>query len=194
MYAPQTAIIHSDEQPLCFLHAFIKIRQRVTKALRADFREIGQQVWQAYRAQTRRSFAQRLRRLREYAQAHLSETTMRDYVLDLCRKRDRFAVAYQHPGGHRTSNLVDRLMRVLDRAFFTGQQFHGTLSSAELRVRSLALLYNYTPSSPQTVRRHGGWPWPAARLNERVYHTNWLENLLVAGSMNGYRIHQRNSV
>jgi len=53
---------------------------------------------------------------------------------------------------HRTSNMVDRLMRFLDRAFFNAQYFHGLPESAENRVRALALLWNFCPSSPQTVR------------------------------------------
>jgi hypothetical protein len=37
---------------------------------------------------------------------------------------------------NRTSNLVDRLMKCLDRACLTGQYFHGTFESAESRVRA----------------------------------------------------------
>ena len=82
-------------------------------------------------------------------------------------------------------------MRFLDRACFNAQYFHGTLESAELRVRALALLWNFCPSSPMTVRKHHGQRCPAERLNGKRYAENWLENLLVSGSMNGLRHHQQ---
>jgi hypothetical protein len=48
-------------------------------------------------------------------------------VLDLCRKGRRFAVAYRHPSGHRTSNMLDRQMRGMNRYFDHGQHLHGSL-------------------------------------------------------------------
>ena len=38
---------------------------------------------------------------------------------------------------------------------------------------------------PQTVRKYAGQACPAERLNGKRYAENWLENLLVSGSMNG---------
>lgn len=178
----------------CFLHAFLKIRACATKHLARAFDQVGDKVWSAYRAETKRSFSQRLRRLRDWAQVHLEASTMKRHVLELCRKRARFALSYDHPGTHRTSNMVDRLMKVMDRAFFTGQYFHGSAASAELRVRSLALLWNFCPSSPATVRKHEGQLCPAERLNGYRYSDKWLENLLVSASMNGYRDCQPNPV
>jgi hypothetical protein len=88
--------------------------------------------------------------------------------------------------------MVDRLMKFLDRAFFNAQYFHGRPDSAESRVRALALLWNFCPSSPQTVRKHAGQACPAERLNGKRYADNWLENLLVSGSMNGVEQDQQN--
>ncbi len=88
--------------------------------------------------------------------------------------------------------MVDRLMRFLDRAFFNGQYFHGSPQAAESRVRALALLWNFCPSSPSTVKRHHGKLCPAERLNGKRYAQSWLENLLVSGSMNGQRHCQQN--
>lgn len=176
----------------CFLHAFIKIRQRATKKLTEAFETVSDKVWQAYRAETKRGFSQRLRRLREWAEQHLGASAMQEHVLELCAKRDRFIKSYDHPGAHRTSNMVDRLMKVLDRAFFAGQYFHGSLEAAEHRVRSLSLLWNFCPSSPATVRKYEGQYCPAERLNGSRYHDNWLENLLISASMNGYRDCQQN--
>src|SRR5437868_1431071 len=85
---------------LCFLHGWLKIRDRA-KHLGAQFREIGRRVWGAYRAPDRRRFAQRLRRLREWAEKQLSGVVL-ETVWDLCAKRPRWSIAYVHPEGHRT--------------------------------------------------------------------------------------------
>lgn len=170
---------------LCFLHAFIKIRDRAKKAFGELGQEVQKRVWEAYHAPSKRAFAQRLRRLREWASDALPESEMRQKTLDLCDKRDEFSPSYDHPSAHRTSNMVDRLMRFLDRAFFNAQYFHGLPQSAENRARALALLWNFCPSSPETVNKHGGQSSPAERLNGKWYADNWLENLLVSASMNG---------
>ena len=205
-YAPQTvntdgwaatqaawkALYPSVTVILCFLHAFLKVRDRATKALSECFYQVSERIWEAYRAPSKASFAQRLRRLRDWANKQLPDSPMKDHVLDLSQKRALFSRAYDHQHAHRTSNLVDRLMRFFDRAFFNAQYFHGTLASAELRVRALALLWNFCPSSPQTIKKHQGQSCPAGRLNKKAYTQNWLENLLVSGSMNGIRHHQQN--
>lgn len=170
---------------LCFLHGWIKIRDRAKKAFGELGQEVQTRVWEAYHAPNKRSFSQRLRRLRAWASNALPESEMKSKTLDLCDKRDEFSPSYDHPSAHRTSNMVDRLMRFLDRAFFNAQYFHGLAQSAENRVRALALLWNFCPSSPETVKKHGGQSSPAERLNGKCYADNWLENLLVSGSMNG---------
>ena len=177
---------------LCFLHAFLKIRDRATKALAEYFEQVGQTVWRAYRAPSKAAFAQRLRRLREWAEQTLPDSPMKRHTLELCDKRAQFSRSYDHARAHRTSNLVDRLMKFLDRACFNAQYFHGTVAAAEQRVRALALLWNFCPSSPATVKKHHGQRCPAERLNGKRYADNWLENLLVSGSMNGLRYHQQN--
>jgi len=170
---------------LCFLHAFLQIRDRATKTLSEAFAQVQKRVWEAYHAPSKRAFSQRLRRLRAWAETALPDGVMKSHTLDLCGKRDQFSKSYDHPEAHRTSNMVDRLMKFLDRAFFNAQYFHGMPDSAESRVRALALLWNFCPSSPQTVRKYAGQACPAERLNGKRYAENWLENLLVSGSMNG---------
>ncbi len=177
---------------LCFLHAFLKVRDRATKALAEVFGQAGEKIWHAYEAPTKRGFAQRLRRLKEWAKAVLPESAMKTHTLDLCDKRAQFIDSYDHERAHRTSNMVDRLMKFLDRACFNGQYFHGRLASAERRVRAWALLWNFCPSSPQTVKKYHGQRCPAERLSGKRYAQNWLENLLISGSMNGYQRYQQN--
>jgi len=177
---------------LCFLHAFIKIRDRSKKSFGELGQELQRRVWEVYRGQNKRVFSQRMRRLKEWALKVLPESEMKQKTLDLCAKRDAFSQSYDHPSSHRTSNMVDRLMRFLDRAFFNAQYFHGKPESSESRVRSLALLWNFCPSSPETVKKHGGQSCPAERLNGKRYADNWLENLLVSGSMNGVELDPQN--
>ena len=177
---------------LCFLHAFLKVRDRATKVLTDVYYEVSERIWEAYHAPSKASFAQRLRRLYECSQERLPESPMKAHVLDLCEKRSKFSRAYDYDNAHRTSNMVDRLMRFLDRAGFNAQYFHGTIEAAELRVRALSLLWNFCPSSPQTIKKYRGKSCPAARLNNKVYSDSWLENLLVSGSMNGVQHHQQN--
>lgn len=186
------AIFPSITVILCFLHAFLKVRDRATKALTAVFEQVRERIWNAYHAPSKAAFAQRLRRLHEWASREVPDSPMKQHTLELCQKRVKFSRGYDFDQAHRTSNLVDRLMKFLDRACFNGQYFHGTLASAELRVRALALLWNFCPSSPQTVKKLGGKRCPAERLNNQRYAHNWLENLLVSGSMNGVRHRQQN--
>ena len=179
---------------LCFLHAFLKVRDRATKLLAQSYYQVSERIWDAYHAPSKASFAQRVRRLHEWATKVLPESPMKTHVLELCHKRARFSCAYDHDNAHRTSNMVDRLMRFIDRACFNGQYFHGCLASAELRVRALALLWNFCPSSPQTIKKYRGECSPAVRLNKNSYSNNWLENLIVSGSMNGYRHRQQKTL
>ena len=50
----------------CFLHAWLKVRDRA-KHLKEVFADVSRRVWEAYLAPERRCFAQRLRRLRQWA-------------------------------------------------------------------------------------------------------------------------------
>jgi hypothetical protein len=170
---------------LCFLHGWLKIRDRA-KHLGEQFRAIGRRVWGAYRAPDRRSFAQRLRRLREWAQKQLSGVVL-ETVLDLCAKRPRWSNADSHPGGHRTSNMVDRVLRQMDGYFEAGQHLHGSREASRWHCRAWALLWNFAPWSPATTRANRGWRSPAERLNQHRYHDCWLQNLLVSASLGGYR-------
>jgi hypothetical protein len=53
---------------LCFLHAFLKIRDRATKTLGEAFAQVQKRVWEAYHAPSNRAFSQRLRRWRAWAE------------------------------------------------------------------------------------------------------------------------------
>ena len=169
----------------CFLHAWLKIRDRA-KHLKGQFPEISRRVWDAYHAPDRRSFAQRLRSLRTWANAHLTGV-VQEKVLKLCAGRGRWSIAYHHPGGHRTSNMLDRQMRGMNRYFDRGQHLHGGPGACRLHCRAWALLWNFAPWHPATARANHDWRCPAERLNRHRYHECWLQNLLISASRGGYR-------
>ena len=144
-------------------------------------------MWRAYRAAGRRSFAQRMRRLWEWARAKVSGAWLLEQVQKMCGRSKEYAEAYAHPGGHRTSNMLDRVMRGMNRYFDRGQHLHGGRGACARHVRAWALLYNYRPWHPAVAKATGGWRCPAERLNRHRYHADWLQNLLVAASLGGYR-------
>jgi len=177
---PQIVIIQ------CFLHAFIKVRDRCKKW--GDlFTQIGTAVWNAYDAPNKRAFSQRIRRLREWAQQTLDEGVVLDKLLALCEKGPLFAQAYDHPSAHRTSNMVDRLMRWQDRYLFSRQYFHRSWDAAELGIRAWAILRNFRPFCPRAIATRTDGACAAERLNSLRYCDSWLENLRVSSSLCGYR-------
>ena len=175
----------------CFLHAWLKIRDRA-KHLGDLFFDISERVWDAYHASDRRGFSQRIRGLRSWASGCLTGVVL-DKVLDLCDKRDLWTIAYDHPACHRTSNMLDRLMRSMNRYFDNGQHLHGSHDVCNQHCRAWALLHNFTPWHPATTEDNNGWQSPAERLNTHRYHDNWLQNLLISASLGGYRNHPAQS-
>lgn len=95
-------------------------------------------------------------------------------------------VYYDAPYGHRTSNMLDRMMKFQDRRLYATQKFHGTIYSAEAIVRAHAMLINFCPFSQSTILRKNVHS-PFEQINGFSYRDNWLENLLVAGSLAGNR-------
>lgn len=171
----------------CFLHAFIKIRDRAVKNLQGIFQEISTKVWDCYKAENKRNFSQRIRRLRQWAENFVPDSMMKEKLLDMCFKRSIWATYYDFPLAHRTSNALDRLMKLMSRHIYNHQSFHSTIAKATLNMRAFALIYNFAPSCPYTVKKYNGMRSPAERLNGFKYHDNWLQNLLISASLGGYR-------
>jgi hypothetical protein len=170
----------------CFLHGWLKVRDR-GKHLKGVFWELSKRVWHAYHAPDRRSFGQRLRRLWEWSKGHVQAACVLEQVQKLCGRSKEYGAAYRHPGGHRTSAMLDRVMRSMSRYFDDGQHLHGSKEACERHVRAWALVYNFRPWGPEAARANGDWHSPAERLNRHRYHDNWLHNLLVSASLAGYR-------
>lgn len=169
----------------CFLHGWLNIRSR--GKLSTAFAALSERVWDAFHAPNRRSFAQRLRRLGEWARGQGLTAWLLEQVEKLCTRSGEYGAAYRHPGGHRTSTMLDRLMRSMSRYFEDGQHLHGSQEACAQHVRAWALLHNFRPWHPATARANGGWRSPAERLNKHRYHDGWLHNLLVSTSLGGYR-------
>lgn len=169
----------------CFLHGWLAVRRR--GKLSDSFAALSERVWGAYHATTRRSFGQRLRRLREWAEAKVTAAWVLEPVRKLCGRAREYGEAYAHPGGHRTSSALDRVMRAMNRYFDAGQHLHRSAGACGRHVRAWALLYNFRPWHPAAARANGGWRSPAERVNRHRYHDDWLQNLLTSASLGGYR-------
>ncbi|MEO1218837.1 MAG: hypothetical protein AAFY45_35225 [Bacteroidota bacterium] len=174
----------------CFLHAFLKVRDRATKKLKEHFDLAADKIWECYRAVSKQSLAQQIRRLREWAEKQLPDCPMRANILKLCKKKHRWMEHLDFPNAHKTSNMMDRLMKAMNRHAFNSQMFHSTISCTSKNFRAFALLYNFSPSHPSAWDQSKNLTSPAARLNEFVYHDDWLQNLLISASLGGFRNHR----
>jgi len=166
---------------LCFLHGFLKIRDRGRK-----LRDLHQQVWDVYRAESKESFLQAMRDFKTWFDQGIWTKTLIEAVDKLCHKVDIYVLSYEHPDCHRNSNLVDRLMNRLTRYLYNGRGLHGNQSTSEQRLRGWALLNNFRPFAPRSGASRT-FQSPAHRLNLKQYHQHWLHNLQVCSSCQGFR-------
>jgi hypothetical protein len=166
---------------LCYLHGFLKIRDRSRKD-----HELHRRIWEVYWAATKGEFNKRMQAFRRWWQRKSWPAPVREALEKLWNHRQEYAASYQHPGCHRTSNLVDRLTNRLYRVLYAGRGLHGHRASSERRLRGWALLLNFRPYAPRSglTREHQS---PAHALNSKKYHDHWLHNLQVSASMAGYR-------
>ena len=148
---PQVFIIY------CFLHVFLGLKQKSTKHTKAIFTTLSDKWWNCYQACHKSTFAQRARRLYEWAVKNNIPPAMLDKIIKFKQNITNYQVAYQYPNAYRTSNLLDRLMVRMDHRLFDPQYFHGTLQQAQLGIRAWALIHNFAPSTAVTIRKHNGW-------------------------------------
>jgi hypothetical protein len=165
---------------LCFLHGFLKIRDRCRKE-----HDLHRRVWEIYRAATAVDFRQRMTSFCDWWQQQTWTARVREVLAKLAARVEDYAVAYEHPSCLRTSNAVDRPMNRLYRLVYAGRGLHGHQVRSERRLRGWALLLNFRPYAHRSgqERQHQS---PAHRLNGKRYHPSWLQNLLVSASLNGY--------
>jgi hypothetical protein len=167
----------------CFLHAFLKIRARTKKRFKSIFADIQQLVWDSYQADNRHDFLAQIADFQLWAHAHLSGPAL-DAVDKLCANSPAFALAFDFPQAHRTSNMIDRHMIPLDRWLFAARSFHGHWVSAEYQIRAWVLFHDFMPFCPRAKIRDS-FSSPVHQLNHSVYHDNWLHNLLISTSCAG---------
>ena len=177
---------------LCFLHGFIKIRNVAQKE--PHVQTLYDHIWEAYRAEDAETFQLEIDKLNTWMEAVELKESTRKNVQKLIDKSTQYQQAYQRKEVHRTSNTVDRPMRRLDRFLFYKQYFHGHFRTAQLKTRAFANCYNFMPLSKRCLnyKQQPELYCRAAQLNRKVYRQNWLENLIVAASLNGYRTASQN--
>jgi len=178
----------------CFLHVFIKIRDRAKKKYKDIFDEAASKLWDCYDAENKTIFSQRIRRLAEWCKKNNMPPVIANPINKLRQNIAAYKVAYDHPKAHRTSNMVDRLMQRMDRHLFSTQYFHGSMAAAELSIRGWTLIHNFALYNPRTIKKLNGYRSPAERLNHFRYHDNWLHNLYISASLGGYRSPPQNPV
>lgn len=171
---------------LCFLHEVIKVRDGSRSKPDLCYGLL-EDLWHIYHAETKRQFAQRLRRFLEWVQLRALPEPVKQRLLRLREKSQHFQRAYDFPGAYRTSNQVDRPMNYLDRILYAMQGFHGSWQAAEKEVRAMALLWNFHPFCRKTRNQKDGCLCPFEQLNGFRYHDDWMRNLLIASSLNGRR-------
>ena len=169
---------------LCFLHGFLKIRDRCRKAC-----ELHRRVWDVYRAATAEEFRRLMNEFQQWCATQTWTASVHEMLTKLWNKTEFYVVAYSHQGCHRTSNAVDRPMNRLCRLMYANRGLHGHQGSSELRLRGWALLLNFRPYAPRSnqPRTHDS---PAHRLNGKRYHEHWLHNLMASTSLMGFRNRQ----
>jgi hypothetical protein len=173
---PSVAVI------LCFLHGFLKGRDRCRKA-----RDLHGRVWDVYRAATAEEFRRLMGELQRWCATRTWTAPVNEMVGKLWGKTESYAAAYDHPGCHRTSNAVDRPMNRLCRLMDAGRGLHGHQGSSELRSRGGALLGNLRPYAPRGGYRRA-FDSPAHRLNGSRSHEHWPHNVMASTSLMGFRI------
>jgi hypothetical protein len=169
---------------LCFLHSILKLTERCRGPLRA---QVLDRAWFVYQAVTKVQFAQRLRRLGEWGRETLAGS-LAQTIEKMTRLRPAFTPAYECPQAARTTNAVDRVHNRLDRTLYAMQYCHGHQASARLAVRAWALQWNFHPYGSRLRHSQPARSSPFADLHGFHYHSNWLQNLLIASSMAGVRL------
>lgn len=173
----------------CFLHAFLKIRDRCKRQFKTVFDQIQQQVWNIYHAADPVSFRQQVEDFQAWAAQKLTGTAL-DAVEKLCTKTDSFILAFDHPDAYRTSNMIDRHMEPMARWLHSTRFFHGHWYSAERQIRTWALFHNFWPYCPRAKVSQQFYS-PVHKLNGQLYHSNWLHNLLISTSAVGFNTNHR---
>jgi len=170
---------------LCFLHSYLKIKD-IAKSLKDKFWTLSREIWNSYRSKTRQEFTIELDKLRQWTKDNVAENQrVVQKIEDMCDKSNCFSNAYDFDECYRTSNQIDGPMNILDRYLYQIRYFHGHHKTANLKIRAWAMIYNFMPFSSRTQKYKKQSRFE--EYNGFTYSDNWLENMIIAGSLNGYR-------
>lgn len=170
----------------CFLHAILSIKNVAVKKTKELFEQTKEKAWNIYRAKDKHSFAQGIRRFKEWA-VKMADNPIKEKILKLCHKKYSFIRAFDFENAYRTSNMIDRTMDFMDKFLYHRKYLHGKKETSQKTLTAFCLAFNFRPYCAQTVKQQGGITSPFEKLNGFVYHPNFLHNLLIATSRNGRR-------
>jgi hypothetical protein len=173
---------------LCFLHSVIKIRQVAQKEPKKQ--ELFDKIWTIYHATDANGFDTAVLDLDNWAKENVIKDSVKERIAKISKRKEDFKTFFDAPTAKRTTNMVDRLMKPVDRFLFMKQYFHGDFKSAELMLNALAICINFAPFAPRTKYNHKGnfFLSRSHALNNKIFDENWLGNLLAAASCNGLRV------
>ena len=115
---------------------------------------------------------------------------MKQNIFKLCKKKHLWFAHFDAPTAFRTSAHLDRIMKYMERYAINSQMFHARvqpISKTSKNFRAFALISNFAPFNPVTAKKLDQLNSPVAQLKGFVYSKNWLENLNIAASLNGFR-------
>jgi hypothetical protein len=172
---------------LCFLHAMLKLRTVSPRKTReqASYQVMMEKGWEIFKAPTRRHFAQRLRRFKEWAAQTLRRGKLKHEIEKMHANSRRYSVSYAHPGSPRTSNAVDRVMSHQSHILRSQRGFHGSREHASQMMRAHAMVWNFHPYGVRLRREDASRRSPFHDYNGFEYHEHWLCNLWLASSRGG---------
>ena len=146
---------------LCFLHSYIKIRSISKKEPLKN--ELFNQVWEAYDADNKTDFISKISQIDDWAKKNINSLTVLAQVEKMKNNAELFATSFDCQG-KRTSNMVDRAIKPMDKFLSNAQYFHGNLSSAQLTIRAFAIGYNFLPFCQRTIKCKKNSIWLAEQL------------------------------
>ncbi len=173
---------------LCFLHFILGIRDHIRRD-KPFLKSMKSKLWRIYQGSNKKEFSQRFRRFYEWSLKQMLPNTVRSKIEKAKTNYLQYRQAYEQDGCYRTSNQIDRLMNYQESILYSMQYFHGSIGSARRYLRAMALIWNFHPVCQRIAfpPKYDGRYSSFEKINNFCYSYNWLENLLIAGSMNGYR-------
>jgi hypothetical protein len=169
----------------CFLHSILKIRAVYKKE---PFKNtLMDKAWTVYKSKNIKELADNIVNLETWTAQNVQKDSVKQNVAKLCGRKAEFATTFDAPEGHRTTSMVDRAMRPFEKFLTNRMYFHGHFATAEHTCTAFAICHNFAPFAPRTRqfnKEHANCR--ADELNGFAYRENWLENLLVATSRNGF--------